>query len=188
MLFKLYPPLLTFSLLISACGPPAEIRSDNELGEYVLAKTESLVIEPFLFPEKKKRDLYADLSETYQEYSRCSQGILGSGRCADIYLSGSYKEKLGRYNELVELEKSLPRKLDKPAVKMLKWRGIAKAVGSERAKVERVAYCFDPNLTPELRGKWESLTERRHPSPDDKNRDDLFQKVEFSLCKEFSKF
>ena len=181
------PWAFPLSILLASCGPPDEIRSENELGEYVLAKTETLAIEPYLFPKKQMLQLYEDVTKTYENYTSCLQDrILSEAFCSSNWLDNNYKQKLERYNFLVNLEKESPGK--KPAIQIIKWRGIAKEVGSERVKIERSAYCFNPELTPQMRAKWERASGEKGPMPDEEDKDDLGEKVEAELCRLYAKF
>lgn len=172
-------------LAVASCGQSDEIRSDNELGEYVLAKTKTLAIEPYLFPKKEMNEIGEATNEEYRKYRECFDD-LGHESCSRIYLDNDYKEKVERYNVLAELEKTLPGK--KPVIQVIRWRGIAKLVGTERIKLEKSAYCFNPKITPETRAKWEKVSGEKAPMPDEKGKDEMYEVVEAELCKRYAKF
>jgi hypothetical protein len=182
---------LSFAVLLASGCEPKTVRHDNELGEYVFANTESLAIEPYLFPQKELDKLQEQTASRYSEYQRCYQDIglvLGKDSCKEIWLNAAYEEQVGRQEKLQELADSQKGGLKKPSIITIRWRGIAKAVGSERAKVEETVYCFDPKLSPESRALWENASQAKHPMPDSEDRDDLMNKVEADLCSRYAKF
>jgi hypothetical protein len=132
-------------------------------------------------------ELEEQVNRTYEFYESC-QTYSPESECQRTWLNSNYNSRVERLESLWELRKSYSGGVKKPPIKIIRWRGIAKSVGSERQKIEAKLLCFDPGLTPEARALWEKASGAKQPEPDPKDNDDLQSRMELDLCQRFANF